>query len=707
MKTNLLIITALLFSVCGFAQKSKTIEMTSAGNIISMFSQNELDSVNNLTIIGQINYQDLKYLDNQMDRLDTLNLLHAEIVEYVQHISAWENKYFYANSIHASTFYQNQTLKRVILPANLLRIEEFAFYNCPHLNSVVLSATVTQIYKSAFENCTSLLQIDPEIPDKLDVLGSKILHNSAWLAAKEMGAVYIKDVLYAWKGEMASDTELTLKDSIRLVLDSAFQGVQNLIALTIPATTGNLGNGAFANCLNLKSIKFQGPVQMGTGVFTGCNNIQNLNVNSTIQFLTKLQEQEILTKVQQLVLSGEVNAVDFKVIRDQMPALSALNLKDVDIQAYYGSEGTIAQTKSYPYRELPDNALYAGWPAPDNAVLKMLILPDSLRSIGNLACSSLIEIENVLIPSKVSDIKTYAFYNCQKLTGINLPEGLKNIRSAAFVTTNITDFSLPASLEQLSGSAFNNTPWYNAQPDGLVYLRNDIAYRLKGELPLGTKLEVRSGTTILAGSVFSGMASESIAAVDLPNSLLTIGENAFSMCTELTSLKLPGELSYIGASCFDGCTKLGTLNLPASLKFMGDMAFYNCSGLDSLFVFTANPLQVESTTFWNANNSNCVLYVPQGAVNAYSSWAALGWNTFAKIREMPDWVLSSTPVVYAQKDQIFVRGSHNAHISVYHLNGMRVFESAGSNADIRTFPVFQKGIYIVRVDAKSYKIMVD
>ncbi len=706
MKTTLLLFVAMLLGISSFAQKSKTIEVTSAGTIASLLTQNELDSVNNLTVTGQINYLDLSYLHKQMDRLDTLNLLHAQVVEYVQQISAWENKVFYANTIHASTFSDNNTLKRVILPDGLLRIEAFAFFNCPQLQSVLLPSTVKQIYSSAFENCVSLLQIDPEIADNIEVLGQKAFHNTAWLNAQEMGAVYIKKILYQWKGEMNSNTELVLMDSIQLIVDSAFQNAQNLISLTIPASTGPIGNGAFANCTNLNSLAFLGTVSMGTGVFAGCNGIENLKVHASITFLKELNQQAVLTNVQKMELSGDVNAVDFRIIRDHMPALTFLNMKELNIQEYYGAEGTVAQIKGYAYQELPDNALYAGWPATDNVVLQEVILPDSLRSIGVNACASLAEITAVQIPSKVSEIKVYAFYNCKKLSTVVFPDELKSIESAAFVTTNLSEFSLPGSLVKLSGTAFNNTPWFNAQPDGLIYLRGDIAYRLKGDVAPGTALEVREGTSMLAGSVFSGFSSANIVAVSLPSTLETMGENAFMMCTGIESLKLPKNLMSIGASCFDGCTALGTINIPASVQLIGEMAFYNCSELDSIFVEAVNPLEVESTTFWNANNSNCVLYVPVGSVSAYASWAALGWNSFANIREMPDWVINSTDEVYVDGNQIVLRNLYNAPVSVYHLNGRCIYDSKGRSSNLSAFPVSQKGIYIVKVNNKSYKVMV-
>ncbi len=67
--------------------------------------------------------------------------------------------------------------------------------------------------------------------------------------------------------------------------------------------------------------------------------------------------------------------------------------------------------------------------------------------------------------------------------------------------------------------------------------------------------------------------------ISLPNSITSIGKNAFSSCINLQSIEIPGSVKSIGNSAFSDCSRLTSVDLPATLNSIGDMAFYLCSQL--------------------------------------------------------------------------------------------------------------------------------
>jgi hypothetical protein len=73
--------------------------------------------------------------------------------------------------------------------------------------------------------------------------------------------------------------------------------------------------------------------------------------------------------------------------------------------------------------------------------------------------------------------------------------------------------------------------------------------------------------------------------VTIPNSVTSIGRSAFYDCTKLTSIIIPNSVETIGGSAFLGCTGLtGTLTIPNSVTSIGEMAFYKCTGLTEIII---------------------------------------------------------------------------------------------------------------------------
>ena len=129
----------------------------------------------------------------------------------------------------------------------------------------------------------------------------------------------------------------------------------------------------------------------------------------------------------------------------------------------------------------------------DCDVLTSVTIPNSVTSIGDYAfffCSSL---TSVTIPNSVTSIGNYAFYKCTGLTSITIPNSVTNIGDWAFFgCSGLTSITIPNSVTSIGRSAFAYTGWYNAQPDGILYLDNWlIGY--KGSKPTG-EITIKSGT---------------------------------------------------------------------------------------------------------------------------------------------------------------------------------------------------------------------
>ena len=173
-----------------------------------------------------------------------------------------------------------------------------------------------------------------------------------------------------------------------------------------------------------------------------------------------------------------------------------------------------------------------------------LILPNdgSITSIGDA-----IDYEDFY------DSGNMAFKDCEKLTGISIPNSVTEITYAAFdCCTSLTSVTIPDGVISIGDAAFA----------GCSSLKTVI---------IGD--DVKS----IGNSAFSHC--ESLTSIDIPNSVTSIGYYVFTCCKSLTSVVIPDGVTEISAHMFDTCSNLTIVTIPDSVTYIDSGAFYNCSNL--------------------------------------------------------------------------------------------------------------------------------
>ena len=163
------------------------------------------------------------------------------------------------------------------------------------------------------------------------------------------------------------------------------------------------------------------------------------------------------------------------------------------------------------------------------------------------------------IPQSVNTLKEYAFYYCREVRIINGLEHIEYMGNFAFNYTN--------NLRQ---------PIYMPKLKGMSSTNSTLALRTFDNSAITTVRSLGS-ITGLAGNSGGGVFynCKNLTYVQLPSTLVSIGQMAFGNCTALTTVNLNNlpNLTYIGVSAFQGCTELtGVVHLPA-LTTLGHMAF--------------------------------------------------------------------------------------------------------------------------------------
>ena len=112
------------------------------------------------------------------------------------------------------------------------------------------------------------------------------------------------------------------------------------------------------------------------------------------------------------------------------------------------------------------------------------------------------------------------------------------------------------------------------------------------------------------------------------NSQLTsISDYAFAYCSNLTSISLPNSVTNIGESAFRECSSLTSIEIPSSVTSIGNNAFEYCSSLTTMTVLPTTPPTLSNTSAISSATTS--IYVPDESVDAYKQ--ATNWSNFADI----------------------------------------------------------------------------
>jgi len=203
----------------------------------------------------------------------------------------------------------------------------------------------------------------------------------------------------------------------------------------------------------------------------------------------------------------------------------------------------------------------------------------------------------------INAIPNNAFYNCDKLTDITLPDSIQSIWDSAFYgCSSLVSITIPDSIINIGDEVFWGTAWLNNQPGGVVYI-GKIAYCCVGSIPATT--HIKDGTKVIHAYAFNNQVN--LTSISIPNSVTTIGDGAFQYCSGLTSVNIPNSVISLGDYAFNGCSKLTSVSIGSGVKSIGDGAFFNCDVLTSVTI-PDSVTSIGNEAFYGCRGLNSVTF---------------------------------------------------------------------------------------------------
>lgn len=511
-----------------------------------------------------------------------------------------------------------------IMPDTVTEIERDAFCGNTNITSVIFSDNVTEITYAAFGDCSSLTYVElPDslisisdyafgqtgltsltLPENTERIGAHTFEGTP-LTSVEFNEGLLSIGYYAFGYTRL--TELELPETLEIIGGNAFS-YTDIKNLTLPDSLREISS-SFEQCLSLASVTFgDGLETIGEEAFNNCTALTDINFSNSIKTISKSAFANC-TALKELTMSDSITELQTEAFAS-CSALSDIRFSTGGLSIGHSAFSDCASIKEL---NLPENLIYIGKYAFDKCInIKQVTVPESVEKIDMYAFNECTSIEKVTLKNNNTKVRYSAFYGCpvsdpilygntgvidegefynKDFESLIIPDSVTKITYGAFASCgSLKEIDCPDSVISISSYAFMNTPWYDSQEEGMVYLGKTL-YDYKGE--------IRGEQTVSFDRYIRGIGDYSF------DKAIASPELGF------VKVVLPEGLEHIGKGAFRHCTALSSVYIPDSVYSIDYMAFTGCYNLTELLIDPENPYFVyENGAVYTLDKTRLIFCMP-------------------------------------------------------------------------------------------------
>lgn len=300
----------------------------------------------------------------------------------------------------------------------------------------------------------------------------------------------------------------------------------------------------------------------------------------------------ICTTCAQPMAAATVDGLTFKLSADG--TYYTLVLVDKDIA---GDVVIPAIYNSLPVKAIEKGAFY------ECELVTSVVIPEGIESIAANAFRGCTALVSVVIPEGVSEIGAFAFYGCEALVGASLPVSLETLGTAAF-----------ANCSSLIGIRVDDKNTVYRTVNGILYTADMLTLLQYPAGNANAHLTVPYFVETISEYAFAGARIDTVALPEsvktvcshafigssvknivFPEGLVSIGDFAFRECEELVEISLP-DGTLLGSYVFFGCTSITSFTVPDYMTSVPVGMLAYCTSLESL-VIHGTVTRIEANAF--------------------------------------------------------------------------------------------------------------
>jgi len=301
---------------------------------------------------------------------------------------------------------------------------------------------------------------------------------------------------------MKEITSVVIPEGVTELEDSAFWGCKKLNSVQLPSTLEKIGPDAFRGCESLTSIVIpEGVREIESDAFSFCTSLKNIYLpdslwNIGLDAFSTFCDDMVLHVPQYSEAETYAQDNDLKYDRKKPPKTTAKKktTKKSTTETVETVPDSAPQEPVEPFQLTSKGKTLDKYMGKDTNV----VVPEGITTIAGFAFDST-SVKTVVLPNTVKKIGNYAFSDCSKLTQINIPSSVTSIEDCAFnKCSSLKEIVFPGSVKKL--------------PDRVCDYCNAL-----------TKVVVEEGITEIKASAFS--FCENLTDIFLPMSLTKIGDH--------------------------------------------------------------------------------------------------------------------------------------------------------------------------------------